>query len=94
MKGSQKGGESPKSSADDAKKEASKGFWRKSLKLLMKHETLQLLFIEALIHQSCSNMLNMMFYDGLRTGDHLSCPVLPFYEYIKGRVILIIDTLD
>ena len=51
------------------KKEVSKGFWRKSLKLLMKHETLQLLFIEALIHQCCSNMLNMMFYDGLRTGD-------------------------
>lgn len=53
----------------DAKKEASKGFWRKSLKLLMKHETLQLLFVEALIHQACSNMLNMMFYDGLRTGE-------------------------
>lgn len=53
---------------EDAKSEASKGFWRKSLKLLMKHETLQLLFVEALIHQCCSNMLNMMFYDGLRTG--------------------------
>ena len=52
----------------EEKKEISKGFWRKSLKLLMKHETLQLLFVEALIHQACSNMLNMMFYDGLRTG--------------------------
>lgn len=55
-------------STEGTKKEASKGFWRKSLKLLMKHETLQLLFAEALIHQCCSNMLNMMFYDGLRTG--------------------------
>ena len=53
---------------NEIKKEPNKGFWRKSLKLLMKHETLQLLFVEALIHQACSNMLNMMFYDGLRTG--------------------------
>ena len=86
VKGSQKGGESPKSSADDAKKEANKGFWRKSLKLLMKHETLQLLFIEALIHQSCSNMLNMMFYDGLRTGN-LTYPLLLSYAYMLIRFV-------
>lgn len=48
--------------------EIKQGFWRRSCVLLMKHETLQFLFIEALIHQCCSNMLNMMFYDGLRTG--------------------------
>ena len=34
----------------------------------MKQPTLQLMFIEALVHQCCSNMLNMMFHDGLRTG--------------------------
>jgi hypothetical protein len=34
----------------------------------MKHDTLQLLFVEALVHQACSNMLNMMFHDGLRLG--------------------------
>jgi hypothetical protein len=68
VKTSSKEGQSPTTS--DSKKEANKGFWRKSLKLLMKHETLQLLFIEALIHQCCSNMLNMMFYDGLRTGTY------------------------
>ena len=33
----------------------------------MKHPTLQLMFLEALVHQCCSNMLNMMFHDGLRT---------------------------
>ena len=44
------------------------GFMRESFDLLMKHDTLQLLFIEALVHQACGNMLNMMFHDGLRTG--------------------------
>ena len=47
-------------------KKKSAGFMRESFQLLMKHDTLQLLFCEALVHQSCSNMLNMMFHDGLR----------------------------
>ena len=47
-------------------KKKSSGFMRESFQLLMKHDTLQLLFCEALVHQSCSNMLNMMFHDGLR----------------------------
>jgi hypothetical protein len=55
---------------NEVKKET-KGFWRKSFKLLIKHKTLQLLFVEAVVHQCCSNMLNMMFYDGLRTGNFL-----------------------
>ena len=43
------------------------GFLRESFGLLMKHETLRMLFAEALVHQACANMLNMMFHDGLRT---------------------------
>ena len=50
----------------EKKKSAGPGFMRESFQLLMKHDTLQLLFCEALVHQSCSNMLNMMFHDGLR----------------------------
>ena len=52
----------------EIKKEKKVGFMRESYDLLMKHETLQLLFLEALGHQSCATMLNMMFHDGLRTG--------------------------
>ena len=39
--------------------------WNDSMRLLT-NSTLQLLVIEAVVHQSCSNMLNIMFYDGLR----------------------------
>jgi hypothetical protein len=68
MEGEQNGIDQEKSEKDEMKKGFGLGFWRKSCVLLMKHETLQFLFVEALIHQCCSNMLNMMFYDGLRTG--------------------------
>jgi hypothetical protein len=39
--------------------------WSESLRILS-NSTLQLLVLEALAHQFCSNMLNIMFYDGLR----------------------------
>ena len=40
--------------------------WSDSYQLLSKHTTLQFLFLEAVLHQGCSNMLNLTFHDGLR----------------------------
>jgi hypothetical protein len=42
--------------------------WRSSWQLITQHETLRLLFAEAIVHQFCSNTLNLMFLDGLRVG--------------------------
>jgi len=42
--------------------------WKDSWELMLKHYTLKLLFFEAILHQACSNMLNLMFHDGLRKG--------------------------
>ena len=42
--------------------------WKDSWELILSHNTLKLLFLEALLHQGCSNMLNLMFHDGLRRG--------------------------
>ena len=43
-----------------------KGVWGDSFVLMSKYETLQLLLAEAIIHQFCGNMLNLMWHDGLR----------------------------
>jgi TLC ATP/ADP transporter len=40
--------------------------WKDSWELMLGHYTLKLLFLEAILHQACSNMLNLMFHDGLR----------------------------
>lgn len=42
------------------------GFWADSWNLIRKNHLLQVLFAEALTHQLCSNMLNLMFHNGLR----------------------------
>lgn len=42
--------------------------WRDSWNLVSQHTILQLLLVEAVMHQCCGNMLNMMFHDGLRQG--------------------------
>lgn len=56
-----------KSSSDRkiSAKSSSFSMWKDSMRLLG-NSTLQLLVVEAVVHQSCSNMLNIMFYDGLR----------------------------
>eukprot|EP01038_Epipyxis_sp_PR26KG_P006551 gene6551-8998_t len=43
-----------------------KGFWFDSWALVQKHDILRLLFAEAITHQLCTNMLNLMFHNGLR----------------------------
>ena len=43
-----------------------KGVWSDSFVLMSKYHTLQLLLAEAIIHQFCGNMLNLMWHDGLR----------------------------
>jgi len=40
-------------------------FLHDSWNLMCKHHILQLLFIEAITHQTCTNMLNLMFHNGL-----------------------------
>ena len=45
---------------------AAKSFFENCASLLGTNKTLQLLFLEAIVHQACSNLLNVMFYDGLR----------------------------
>jgi ATP/ADP translocase len=42
------------------------GFWKSSYNLLTNHNTLRLLLLEAVAHQFCSSMLNLMFFEGLR----------------------------
>ncbi|RYG65579.1 hypothetical protein EON64_11625, partial [archaeon] len=42
------------------------GFWSDSYQLISSHKILQLLFCEAVCHQLCTNMLNIMFHNGLR----------------------------
>lgn len=42
------------------------GFWRDSWELIRSHPILQLLFFEAITHQVCTNMLNIMFHNSLR----------------------------
>jgi hypothetical protein len=51
-----------------SKQPPSNSVWRASWKLITQHETLRLLFAEAIVHQFCSNTLNLMFLDGLRVG--------------------------
>lgn len=41
-------------------------FWMSATQLILSNETLRILFYEALAHQWCANMLNLIFYDGLR----------------------------
>lgn len=47
-------------------KKKTSGFWFESYKLVQKHHLLKLLFVEALTHQCCTNMLNLMFHNSLR----------------------------
>ena len=46
----------------------SSGVTQDFINLMLKYRTLQLLFIEAIVHQCSANMLNLMFHDGLRMG--------------------------
>ena len=46
----------------------SSGITRDFINIMFKYRTLQLLFIEAIVHQCSANMLNLMFHDGLRMG--------------------------
>jgi hypothetical protein len=45
-------------------------FWRDSWALITTNYVLQVLFYEALSHQFCSNMLNLMFHNALRSSTH------------------------
>ena len=56
-----------------------KSFYENCANLIGSNKTLQLLFLEALVHQACSNLLNLMFYDGLRRT----------IDNDKGRAVLI-----
>ena len=56
-----------------------KSFYVESSDLMAKNTTLQLLLLEAILHQGCSNLLNQLFYDGLRR--HISSDT--------GRAVLI-----
>ena len=44
----------------------SSSIWVDGWEMMFKNSMLQMLFAEALIHQVCANMLNLMFHDGLR----------------------------
>ena len=44
----------------------SKSFYVESADLMSQNATLRLLLFEAVLHQGCSNLLNQLFYDGLR----------------------------
>jgi len=52
---------------DDQHKKKRGGFWIDSWNLICKHRVLQVLFVEAITHQMCGNMLNLMFHNGLRS---------------------------
>lgn len=45
-----------------------KSVWRNAWALITTHQTLRLLFLEALAHQFFSNTLNLMFLEGLRSS--------------------------
>ena len=45
---------------------SSTSVWLDGWEMMLKNDMLQMLFAEALIHQVCANMLNLMFHDGLR----------------------------
>lgn len=47
-------------------KPSSSSIWVDGWEMILKNDMLQMLFAEALIHQVCANMLNLMFHDGLR----------------------------
>lgn len=51
----------------DGKPKKRGGFWIDSWNLIWKHRLLQILFFEAITHQLCGNMLNLMFHNGLRS---------------------------
>ena len=73
MKGDKKSHRTPEKEREKKeklleKKSTSSSVWGESWDLLSKHYTLKLLFLEAVLHQGCSNMLNLMFHDGLRQG--------------------------
>ena len=44
----------------------SKSFYLQSADLMGQNATLRLLLLEAILHQGCSNLVNQLFYDGLR----------------------------
>lgn len=52
-------------SSPDVKPAKKTGFWHDSWSLFCQHSILRLLFIEAITHQTCTNMLNLMFHNGL-----------------------------
>eukprot|EP01034_Spumella_vulgaris_P022550 gene22550-28683_t len=53
-------------SEDNTSLKKKSNFMLDSWNLIWKHRILQLLLVEGVIHQLCTNMLNMMFLDGLR----------------------------
>ena len=63
--------------------------WRDSYELFYKYDILKLLYLEAIAHQSCSNMLNMMFYDMLRKkiSDNVSRASVVGYFFATVNVI-------
>lgn len=58
---------SPKASEATTTPKNKKGLWA-DFRVMLKYRTLQLLFAEAIVHQCCANMLNLMFHEGLRLG--------------------------
>lgn len=56
----------PTGVATAAKHSPKAGFWRDSWDLIRSYPILQLLFFEAITHQVCTNMLNIMFHNSLR----------------------------
>lgn len=53
-------------------KSVKSGFWLDSWNLIWKNKILQILFFEAVTHQFCSNMLNLMFHNGLRHSTEMN----------------------
>jgi hypothetical protein len=55
------------SHSTSTKPKAKLGFWLDSWNLIQSNHVLQILFVEAVAHQICTNMLNIMFHNGLRS---------------------------
>lgn len=66
-----------------------RNFWIAAGELIYHHDTLFLLFCEALIHQLCGNMLNITFHDGLRK----SIPDSSVRAVVVGRFFATVNSI-
>lgn len=75
------------SSADKPKRK--RNFWINAAELIFNHDTLRILFFEALIRQFCGNMLNIIFHDGLRQR----IPDSSLRAVVVGRFFATVNTI-